>query len=121
MAEVVFDNVPEEVVHAVVEFWHFKEGDHVEEGEDLVDLKGDGNMTCIITAPVTGILSARFYREEDEVEIGEILAEIEEDIEVLEEEIDLEVLADDEDVYEEEVTVEEEEEEDLEEIEEDEF
>jgi len=122
MAEVVFDNVPEEVVHAVVEFWHFKEGDHVEAGEDLVDLKGDGNTTCIITAPVAGVLSARFYREEDEVEIGEILAEIEEDTEVLDEELDLEILAAKDDVYDEEVIVEHEEaeEENLEEIEEEE-
>jgi len=99
MSEVVFDNAPEETLHAVIEFWHFKEGDHVDEGEDLVDLKVEDNMTFTITAPVTGVLTNRFYREEDEIEIGEVLAEIDEDTEVLDEDLDLDEFNDDEDDY----------------------
>jgi 2-oxoglutarate dehydrogenase E2 component (dihydrolipoamide succinyltransferase) len=99
MSEVVFDNAPEEVLHAVIEFWHFKEGDHVDEGEDLVDLKVEDNTTFTITAPVTGVLTNRFYREEDEIEIGEVLAEIDEDTEVLDEDLDLDEFNDDDDDY----------------------
>ena len=86
MAEVIFDNVPDDILHAVVEFWHFKEGDHIDEGDDLVDLKADDNTTFTITSPVTGVLSNRFYNEDDEVEIGDVLAEIDEDIEDIDEE-----------------------------------
>jgi len=85
MAEVIFDNVPDDVLHAVVEFWHFKEGDHIDEGDDLVDLRGDNNTSFTITSPVTGVLTSRLYGEDDEVEIGEVLAEIDEDIEDLDE------------------------------------
>lgn len=99
MSEVVFDNAPEEILHAVIEFWHFKEGDHVDQGEDLVDLKVEDNTTLTITAPVTGVLTNRFYREEDEIEIGEVLAEIDEDTEVLDEDLDLDKFDDDEDDY----------------------
>ena len=127
MAEVVFDNAPEEVLHAIIEFWHFKEGDHVDEGEDLVDLKADNDTSFTITAPVTGVLTNRLYNEDDEVEIGEVLAEIEEDTEVLNEDLDLEDLSsdendnDDEIVAQEEVEEEKEEEETLDIEEEDEY
>ena len=99
MSEVVFDNAPEEVLHAVIEFWHFKEGDHVDEGENLVDLKGDNNTSFTVTAPVTGVLTNRFYREDDEIEIGEVLAEIDEDTQVLDEDLELDEHTDDKDDY----------------------
>ena len=92
MAEVIFDNVPNDVLHAVVEFWHFKVGDHIDEGDDLVDLRADDDTTFTITSPVTGVLTNRLYNEDDEVEIGEVLAEIDEDIEDLDDdEEDLEL------------------------------
>lgn len=87
MSEVIFDNVPDDVLHAVVEFWHFKEGDHIDEGDDLVDLRAE-ETTFTITSPVTGVLTTRFYGEDDEVEIGDVLAEIEEDIEDLDDDLD---------------------------------
>lgn len=87
MSEVIFDNVPDDVLHAVVEFWHFKEGDHIDEGDDLVDLRAE-DTTFTITSPVTGVLTTRFHGEDDEVEIGDVLAEIEEDIEDLDDDLD---------------------------------
>jgi 2-oxoglutarate dehydrogenase E2 component (dihydrolipoamide succinyltransferase) len=117
MAEVVFDNVPEDVLHAVIEFWHFKEGDHVDDGDDLVDLKTEDGQSFTITSPVSGVLTERLYREDDEVEIGEVLAEVEEDLEVFDDAIDLDGFTeeDDEEIDDEEL----EEEEELEEGDED--
>ena len=107
MAEVVFDNVPEDVLSAVIEFWHFKEGDHVEQGEDLVELKTGDNRTFAISAPVSGILTDRFHSEEDEVEIGEVLAEIQEEGETFDDDLDLDDYDEDEVIEEEEEDVEE--------------
>ncbi len=89
MGEVIFDNVPEDVLHAIVQYWHFKEGDHVEEGEDLVELKTNDNKAFTISTPVSGILIERLFTEEDEVEIGEILAQIQEEDETHDDELDL--------------------------------
>ena len=89
MAEIVFDNVPDDVLHAIIEFWHFREGDHIDEGEDLIDIKTPEGDTLTVTSPVSGILTDRLYHEEDEIEIGEVLAEIEEDTEVSDEDLNL--------------------------------
>ena len=122
MAEVVFDNVPEEVLHAVVAFWHFKEGDHIEESEEVVDLKTDKGKSFTLTAPVSGILIDRFYSEEDEVEIGDVLAEIEEDSEGFDEELNIMDFNDSEDKDEDDgEIIEEEEVEEVEEEETDEY
>ena len=123
MAEVIFDNVPDDVLHAVVEFWHFKEGDHIDEGDDLVDLRADNNTTFTITSPVTGVLTNRLYGEDDEVEIGEVLAEVDEDVEDLDEEdedLDLDEYEEEEEEPPEEELDEEPEDEEFEEEEEDE-
>jgi pyruvate dehydrogenase E2 component (dihydrolipoamide acetyltransferase) len=58
---------------ATVVSWHIKEGDHVEEGDKLVDVESS-KATDEIASPVSGIVTKIFYQENDEVEVGAILA-----------------------------------------------
>lgn len=78
MIEVTLPELAEGVNEATISYWHFEEGDEVEEGEDLVELTTD-KATFNIPAPTSGILSEVFFEEGDTVEVGEVLAIIEEE------------------------------------------
>ncbi len=62
---------------AIVSLWHFEEGDGVHEGDDLVEMTTD-KATFNIQTPMTGVLAEIVVDEGDTVEVGEILAILEE-------------------------------------------
>ena len=78
MAEVVLPELAEGVSEATVSYWHFEEGDRVEEGEALVEMATD-KAVFNVPSPVSGILTEVFYEEGEVVQIGEILAIITEE------------------------------------------
>ena len=63
---------------AIVSLWHFEEGDEVHEADDLVEMMTD-KATFNVPSPVSGILSEIMADEGDTVEVGEVLAIIEEE------------------------------------------
>lgn len=60
---------------AVVEKWHRRVGERVEQGEELVDIETDKIRTAI-EAPVSGVLREIIADEGAEVLVGETLARI---------------------------------------------
>lgn len=78
MAKVILTETSEGMREATVSYWHFEEGDKIEEGEDLVEIATD-KTTFNIPAPCSGVLIEVFFEEGDIVEVGEVLATIEEE------------------------------------------
>jgi len=109
--QVIFDYSSDDISTAVVDFWHVDEGDSVEAGDDLVELRTEEGALFVVPAPVGGILRERFYEPGDEVEVGDVIATIDDGIESF--------AAADLDEDEDEEEEEEEEEEDLEDVDED--
>ncbi len=63
---------------AVVSLWHFEEGDAVNEGDDFVEMTTD-KATFNVPTPITGILDEIVSDEGETVEVGEVLAVLEEE------------------------------------------
>ncbi len=78
MKEVLMPDFGDEMEEATINKWYFEEGDAVEEGDNLVEVTGDGG-TFQIAAPAAGILEEVFFEEGDDVEIGEVIATIQPD------------------------------------------
>jgi len=85
MAKVILPELGEGAREATISYWHFEEGDRIEEGEDLVEIATD-KSTFNVPAPCSGVLNEVYYEEGDIVEVGEVLANIEEEEALLEEE-----------------------------------
>ena len=85
MAKVILSELGEGAREATISYWHFEEGDKVEEGEDLVEIATD-KSTFNVPAPCSGVLTEVYYEEGDIVEVGEVLANIEEEEALFEEE-----------------------------------
>ena len=77
MTKVVLPELGEGIEKATVSYWYFKEGEKVNEKDDLVELTTD-KATFNLPSPSTGMLSEIFFHEGDAVNIGEVLAVIEE-------------------------------------------
>jgi len=77
MTKVVLPDLSEGITKATVSYWYFKEGEKVAEKDDLVELTTD-KATFNLPSPCSGILSEIFFREGDTVNVGEVLAVIEE-------------------------------------------
>lgn len=75
MAEIRLPELGEDVKEATVSFWHFEEGDRVEEGQDLVEMTTD-KATFNLPATASGMLTEVFFEEGDVVQVGEVLAVI---------------------------------------------
>lgn len=76
MAELKLPELAEGVNEAVVSYWHFKEGDSIKEGDEIVEMATDKaafNVPC----KFTGILKKISAQEGDTVKVGGILAIIE--------------------------------------------
>jgi len=63
---------------ATVSYWFFKDGQKVKEKEDLVELTTD-KATFNLPSPCSGVISEIMYSEGDSVEVGQILAVINEE------------------------------------------
>jgi len=85
MAKVILSELGEGAREATISYWHFEEGDKVEEGEDLVEIATD-KSTFNVPAPCSGVLTEVYYEEGDIVTAGEVLANIEEEEALFEEE-----------------------------------
>jgi len=77
MTKVVLPELSEGIDKAIVSYWYFKEGEKVNEKDDLVELTTD-KATFNLPSPCPGTLSEIFFHEGDTVNVGEILAIIEE-------------------------------------------
>lgn len=78
MIKVVLPELGEGVSKATVSYWFAKNGERVREKDDLVELTTD-KTTFNLPSPCTGIISEIMYSEGDSVEVGQILAIINED------------------------------------------
>ena len=74
--EVAVPEMGEGIEEVMISRWHFRAGDKIEEGQDLVEVATD-KTTFNVTAPGNGVLSELYFQEGDQVEIGEIIALIE--------------------------------------------
>ncbi len=77
MNKVILPELGVGIDKATVSYWYFKEGEKVNEKDDLVELTTD-KATFNLPSPSSGILSEIFFHEGDAVNIGAILAAIEE-------------------------------------------
>lgn len=77
MIQVKLPEIGEGVNEATVSFWHCKEGNEVKKDEDLVELYTD-KANFQIQVPVPGILKRIYKKEDEKIQVGEVLAEIEE-------------------------------------------
>ena len=76
MTKVVLPELGEGIQKATVSYWYFKEGEKVNEKDDLVELTTD-KATFNLPSPSSGILSEIFIHEGDAANVGEALAIIE--------------------------------------------
>ncbi|MHB1571363.1 MAG: biotin/lipoyl-containing protein, partial [Solirubrobacteraceae bacterium] len=73
--QVVMPAMGDSVAEGTVLEWHKQEGDHVSDGETIVEISTD-KVDAEVPAPVTGKLLRRHVAEGDTVAVGALLAEI---------------------------------------------
>jgi 2-oxoglutarate dehydrogenase E2 component (dihydrolipoamide succinyltransferase) len=79
--EVVMPKMGESVQEATITKWFKKEGDRIEEDDSLLEIATD-KVDTEIPSPVAGILVKTFYKENDTVPVGEVIAVIDIDGEI---------------------------------------
>ncbi|MHB8155638.1 MAG: lipoyl domain-containing protein [Candidatus Omnitrophota bacterium] len=77
MIKVVLPELGEGITKATVSYWFFKDGEMVNQFDDLVELTTD-KSTFNLPSPCKGVISEIMYSEGDTVNIGQILAVINE-------------------------------------------
>ena len=77
MTKVVLPELGEGIGKATVSYWYFKTGDRVSEKDDLVELTTD-KATFNLPSPCSGVILEIFFNEGDAVDIGGVLAIIDE-------------------------------------------
>ena len=78
MTEVSLEALAQGMQEATINYWFYEEGDHVEEGSDLLEVISEEG-TFKITAPCAGILGEVYFTEGETISVGDILCEIEEE------------------------------------------
>ena len=78
MIKVVLPDLGEGIAKATVSYWFVKDGERIKEKDDLVELTTD-KATFNLPSPCTGVISEIMYSEGDAVEVGQILAIINEE------------------------------------------
>ena len=76
MVNVILPQLGEGIKEATVSYWYFKQGDSVNEKDDLVELTTD-KATFNLPSPGSGKLSQILAQEGEKVNIGQVLAVIE--------------------------------------------
>lgn len=84
MVKVYLPELGENITKATISYWYYEEGASVVEGEDLVEVATD-KATFNVPAPSSGSLVEIFAHEGDVIQIGDVLATVEEDTVVGEE------------------------------------
>ena len=78
MVKVVLPELGAGIKKATVSYWFFKDGERVKEKDDLVELVTD-KATFNLPSPCTGVISEIMYSEGNDVDVGQILAVINEE------------------------------------------
>jgi pyruvate dehydrogenase E2 component (dihydrolipoamide acetyltransferase) len=78
MIKVYLPELGENITKATVSYWYFENGASVVEGNDLVEMATD-KATFNVPAPCSGTLVEIMAPEGESVEVGAVLAVIEED------------------------------------------
>src|ERR687898_1484244 len=65
----------ESVTEGTVLEWHKQEGDHVEEGDTVVEVSTD-KVDAEVPAPASGTITKLLKDQDETVQVGEVLAEI---------------------------------------------
>jgi len=76
MAELKLPELAEGVNEAVVSFWHFKEGDVIKEGDEIVEVATD-KAAFNVPTKVAGTLKKIVANEGATIKVGSVLAVIE--------------------------------------------
>ena len=76
MAEFKLPELAEGVNEAVVSYWHFKEGDEIKEGDEVVEMATD-KAAFNVPSKIAGVLKNIVAKEGDSVKVGGVLAVIE--------------------------------------------
>jgi len=76
MVELKLPELAEGVNEAVVSFWHFKEGDSIKEGDEVVEMATD-KASFNLPSKTAGVLKKIEVKEGDTVKVGQVLAIIE--------------------------------------------
>ena len=76
MVELKLPELAEGVNEAIVSFWHFKEGDNIKEGDEVVEMATD-KAAFNIPTKAAGVLKEIKAKEGDTVKVGEALCIIE--------------------------------------------
>lgn len=76
MVELKLPELAEGVNEAVVSFWHFKEGDTLKEGDEVVEMATD-KAAFNVPSKAAGRLKKIMAKEGDTVKVGEVLAVVE--------------------------------------------
>ncbi len=77
MVKVVLPELGEGITKATVSHWYFKDGEIVNLNDDLVELTTD-KSTFNLPSPCKGVISEIMYNVGDTVDVGQILAVINE-------------------------------------------
>jgi 2-oxoglutarate dehydrogenase E2 component (dihydrolipoamide succinyltransferase) len=77
MVKVVLPELGEGITKATVSYWFYKDGDMVNQNDDLVELTTE-KSTFNLPSPCKGIISEIMYGVGDTVSVGQILAVINE-------------------------------------------
>jgi len=78
MQDIVMPDLGQDVEEATVSFWHVEEGEHVEQGKDIVEITTE-KSTFNVQAPCAGVITERIAAEGESVPVGNLLARIEEE------------------------------------------
>lgn len=78
MTKVILPELGEGIEKATVSYWFFNAGDSVKEKDELVELTTD-KATFNMPSPCSGVLSEVIFHEGESVNIGEVLAIIDEE------------------------------------------
>ena len=74
--EFILPELVEGVNEAVVSFWHFKEGDNIKEGDEVVEMATD-KAAFNVPSNISGVLKKIVAEEGETVKVGAVLAIIE--------------------------------------------
>lgn len=76
--EVSLPELGEDIEYVTVTYWHYKVGDKVSEGDDLVEISTD-KAVFNVPSPASGVVLEILVEEGDMAEVGEALGTIDEE------------------------------------------
>ena len=76
--DISLPELSDDIEYVTVTYWHFKVGDKVNEGDDMVEISTD-KAVFNIPAPVRGVLLEILIEEGDIAEVGEAIGTIDDD------------------------------------------